>query len=166
MFESKTKLFSSISTIIMTVYTVLLMILGISLTSGMPSSFARTSGYQMFSDDMFWAGAVIITFATIILSMVCITITAISYLLVYREYFKADAWMKIIVFGIIFTIMTTCTDYCGLQMFLMEILFVAPIVFSVLTLFAEYKNTVPPVCKDLKNDKQAEAIYSEEKTEE
>lgn len=166
MFENKTKMFSSISTIMMTVYAVLLMICGISMTSSMPCSFARTSGYQMFSDDMFWAGTVIITFATIILSMVCITITAISYLLVYREYFKADAWMKIIVFGVIFTIVITCTDFYGLQMFLIELLLIMPIVFSILTLFAECKNTVPIVCKDLKNDKQAETTNSEEKAEE
>lgn len=146
--EYKVK-FSAISTILMTVYTVMLVIFGILLSCNRPdfsSAFTNDITYSGFATiatgipvGMAYVGFVIMMIAVAVASLVCITITAISYLLICRGYFKADAWMKIVTFGMTFMFIITCTDFCGLQMFLIAICMIVPIVLSVMTLFDEAK---------------------------
>lgn len=67
----------------------------------------------------------------IVICTVYIAVTAISYVLVKREYYKADAWMKIAVFGTTFLGFILGTSLSCLQMLCLTILLVLPIILSV-----------------------------------
>ena len=91
----------------------------------------------------------------VVLCTVYIAVTAISYLLVKRKYYKADAWMKIAVFGTTFLGFILGTNLSCLQMFCMTILLVLPIIISVMVLFEECPCEC--ACKCEKKEEKTEA---------
>ena len=93
----------------------------------------------------------------IVICTVYIAVTAISYVLVKREYYKADAWMKIAVFGTTFLGFILGTSLSCLQMLCLTILLVLPIILSVMVLFSETECKCECECKCKSEEKQSEA---------
>lgn len=93
----------------------------------------------------------------IVICTVYIAVTAISYVLVKREYYKADAWMKIAVFGTTFLGFILGTSLSCLQMLCLTILLVLTIILSVMVLFSETECKCECECKCKSEEKQSEA---------
>ena len=94
----------------------------------------------------------------IVICTVYIAVTAISYVLVKREYYKADAWMKIAVFGFILGTSLSC-----LQMLCLTILLVLPIILSVMVLFSEVECKCECKCKTEEKQPEVENTAQQEK---
>ena len=84
-----------------------------------------------------WVAIAAVMMFFIIICIIYIAVTAISYMLLRRGFFKADAWMKIAVFGVTFLGFIVSAQLSGLQMLCVTILLLLPIVLSVMVLFAE-----------------------------
>lgn len=84
-----------------------------------------------------WVAVAAVMMFFIIICIIYIAVTAISYMLLRRGFFKADAWMKIAVFGVTFLGFIVSAQLSGLQMLCVTILLLLPIVLSVMVLFAE-----------------------------
>ena len=61
----------------------------------------------------------------------CVILTVLSYWLIRRKKYKADAWMKIVVFGF------ALAGCLKLVSFWISILLILPVVFSVFVVFRE-----------------------------
>lgn len=99
----------------------------------------------------------------IVICTVYIAVTAISYVLVKREYYKADAWMKIAVFGTTFLGFILGTSLSCLQMLCLTILLVLPIILSVMVLFSEAECKCGCKCKTEENQPEVENTAQQEK---
>lgn len=99
----------------------------------------------------------------IVICTVYIAVTAISYVLVKREYYKADAWMKIAVFGTTFLGFILGTSLSCLQMLCLTILLVLPIILSVMVLFSEVECKCECKCKTEEKQPEVENTAQQEK---
>lgn len=99
----------------------------------------------------------------IVICTVYIAVTAISYVLVKREYYKADAWMKIAVFGTTFLGFILGTSLSCLQMLCLTILLVLPIILSVMVLFSEAECKCECKCKTEEKQPEVENTAQQEK---
>ena len=159
--NKKAKTLSATSTILLTIYTIFMVLAEVGMfsicnfvahmvNSGVDiASGGITSGgcYDyalpgaviggMFAGlgSLAWVAIAAVMMFFIIICIIYIAVTAISYMLLRRGFFKADAWMKIAVFGVTFLGFIVSAQLSGLQMLCVTILL--PIVLSVMVLFAE-----------------------------
>lgn len=84
-----------------------------------------------------WVAITAVMVFFIVICIIYITATAISYMLLRRGCFKADAWMKIAVFGVSFLGVIVSANLSGLQMLCVTVLLLLPVVISVMVLFSE-----------------------------
>ena len=75
----------------------------------------------------------ILIFAVVFLffCIACVILTVLSYWLIRRKKYKADAWMKIVVFGF------ALAGCLKLVSFWISILFILPVVLSIIVVFRE-----------------------------
>ena len=161
--NKKAKTLSTTSTILLTIYTIFMVLAEVGMfsicnfvahmiNSGVDiASSGITSGgcYDyalpgaaiggMFAGlgGLAWVAVAAVMVFFIIICIIYIAVTAISYMLLRRGFFKADAWMKIAVFGVTFLDFIVSAQLSGLQMLCVTILLLLPIILSVMVLFAE-----------------------------
>lgn len=161
--NKKTKTLSATSTILLTIYTIFMVLAevgmfsicnfvahmvnsGIDIASGGITSGgcydyalpgAAIGGIFAGLGSLAWVAVAAVMVFFIIICIIYITVTAISYMLLRRGFFKADAWMKIAVFGVTFLGFIVSAQLSGLQMLCVTILLLLPIVLSVMVLFSE-----------------------------
>ena len=162
--NKKTKALSMTSTILLTIYTIFMVLAevgmfaicnfvahmvnsGVSIASDGIASGGCISDYTlpgtaiggMFAGlgSLTWIAVAAVMVLFIVICIIYITVTAISYMLLRRGLFKADAWMKIAVFGVTFLGVIVSANLSGLQMLCITILLLLPIVISVMVLFSE-----------------------------
>lgn len=161
--NKKTKTLSATSTILLTIYTIFMVLVevgmfsicnfaahmvnsGIDIASGGITSGgcydyalpgAAIGGIFAGLGSLAWVAVAAVMVFFIIICIIYITVTAISYMLLRRGFFKADAWMKIAVFGVTFLGFIVSAQLSGLQMLCVTILLLLPIVLSVMVLFSE-----------------------------
>ena len=162
--NKKIKTLSMASTILLTVYTIFIILAEVGMfaicnfvahmiNSGIDiaSDGITSSGYiadyalpgsmigGMFAGlgSMAWVAIATVIVFFIVICIIYSIVTAISYMLLRRGFFKADAWMKIAVFGVTFFGFIISAHFSGLQMLCITILLLLPIILSVMVLFSE-----------------------------
>lgn len=161
--NKKAKTLSATSTILLTIYTIFMVLeevgmfsicnfvahmvnSGVDIASGGITSGgcydytlpgAAIGGMFAGLGSLTWVAIAAVMMFFIIICIIYIAVTAISYMLLRRGFFKADAWMKIAVFGVTFLGFIVSAQLSGLQMLCVTILLLLPIVLSVMVLFAE-----------------------------
>lgn len=130
------------STVLMAVYTIFLILADLRLFS-VSAAFGHMSksvtGWIIDGADLsVIAGALSVSVSVLIFAVVflffcitCVVLTAISYWLIRRKKYKADAWMKIIVFGF------ALAGCLKLVSFWISVLLILPVVLSVIVVFGE-----------------------------
>lgn len=161
--NKKAKTLSATSTILLTIYTIFMVLAevgmfsicnfvahmvnsGVDIASGGITSGgcydyalpgAAIGGMFAGLGSLAWVAIAAVMMFFIIICIIYIAVTAISYMLLRRGFFKADAWMKIAVFGVTFLGFIVSAQLSGLQMLCVTILLLLPIVLSVMVLFVE-----------------------------
>lgn len=161
---TKSRTLSITSTILLTIYTVCLVLAEAGMFAICKFAAHMTNAGIGLASDSIAAGGCVIDYATpgtvaggmlaglggtawivltsfmVFLFIICtvyIAITAISYALVNKGYYKADAWMKITIFGVTFLGFIIGANLSCLQMLCMTIILVLPIILSIMVLFNE-----------------------------
>lgn len=178
---TKSKTLSITSTILLTIYTVCLVLAEAGMFAICKFAAHMTNAGIGLASDSIAAGGCVIDYATpgtvaggmlaglggtawivltsfmVFLFIICtvyIAITAISYALVNKGYYKADAWMKITIFGVTFLGFIIGANLSCLQMLCMTIILVLPIILSIMVLFNEKPCAT---CKKVSEERKDEA---------
>ena len=178
---TKSKTLSITSTILLTIYTVCLVLAEAGMFAICKFAAHMTNAGIGLASDSIAAGGCVIDYATpgtvaggmlaglggtawivltsfmVFLFIICtvyIAITAISYALVKKGYYKADAWMKITIFGVTFLGFIIGANLSCLQMLCMTIILVLPIILSIMVLFNEKPCAT---CKKVSEERKDEA---------
>lgn len=152
--NKKAKTLSATSTILLTIYTIFMVLAevgmfsicnfvshmvnsGVDIASGGITSGgcydytlpgAAIGGMFAGLGSLAWVAIAAVMMFFIIICIIYIAVTAISYILLRRGFFKADAWMKIAVFGVTFLGFIVSAQLSGLQMLCVTILLLLPII--------------------------------------
>lgn len=132
------------STVLMAVYTIFLILADLRLFS-VSAAFGHMSksvtGWIIDGADLsVIAGALSVSVSVLILifavvflffCITCVVLTVLSYWLIRRKKYKADAWMKIVVFGF------ALAGCLKLVSFWTSVLLILPVVLSVIVVFGE-----------------------------
>lgn len=147
------KIFSLVSTILMTIYTALIAILNIGM-------FAIAASFWQLPGAMPYAVSVVMfvaAFVLLILTITLIVATVLSYKFIGDGKFKNDAWMKIAIFGISFLGFVCTMNSIGLMAFCGGAVFLTlPIGLSVVVLCDDSESN------DSKNKKEKESTKESE----
>jgi len=138
------KTVSLTSTILMTIYTALVTILNLGIFAiaavfGHLSGSSLTKGWMVDGTDLgplasstsaiASAMILVVAFVLLILTITLIVATVLSYKFIGSSKFKNDAWMKIVIFGFVFT-----TNSYGFMAFCEAVFLAIPIGLSVVVL--------------------------------
>ena len=135
---------SIVSTVLMAVYTIFLILADLRLFS-VSAAFGHMSksvtGWIIDGADLsviagtlsISVSVLILIFAVVFLffCIACVILTVLSYWLICRKKYKADAWMKIVVFGF------ALAGCLKLVSFWTSVLLILPVVLSVIVVFGE-----------------------------
>lgn len=140
----KMKNLSIVSTVLMAVYTIFLILADLRLffvSAAFGHMSKSVTGWIIDGADLsVIAGALsvsvsvlIFIFAVVFLffCIACVVLTVLSYWLIRRKKYKADAWMKIVVFGF------ALAGCLKLVSFWTSVLLILPVVLSVIVVFGE-----------------------------
>lgn len=131
---------SIFSTVLMAVYTIFLILADLRLFSAAFGHMSKSvTGWIIDGADLsviagtlsISVSVLILIFAVVFLffCIACVILTVLSYWLIRRKKYKADAWMKIVVFGF------ALAGCLKLVSFWISILLILPVVFSVFVVF-------------------------------
>ena len=150
------KTLSIVSTILMTIYAVLVTIFNLwmfAMAAVLGQLVGKNSTERLmidgtdFSGIVFGTGAIasavmlLIAFVLLIVTIVLIIATVLSYKFIGNGKFTSDAWMKIVIFGIAFLVFVLTTSSTGLMAFCGAVFLALPIGLSVVV-----------ICDDSKSD--------------
>lgn len=150
------KTLSIVSTILMTIYAVLVTIFNLwifAMAAVLGQLVGKNSTERLmidgtdFSGIVFGTGAIasavmlLIAFVLLIVTIVLIIATVLSYKFIGNGKFTSDAWMKIVIFGIAFLVFVLTTSSTGLMAFCGAVFLALPIGLSVVV-----------ICDDSKDD--------------
>lgn len=151
------KTLSIVSTILMTIYAVLVTIFNLwmfAMAAVLGQLVGKNSTERLmidgtdFSGIVFGTGAIasavmlLIAFVLLIVTIVLIIATVLSYKFIGNGKFTSDAWMKIVIFGIAFLVFVLTTSSTGLMAFCGAVFLALPIGLSVVVV----------ICDDSKSD--------------
>ena len=190
---TKSRTLSITSTILLTIYTVCLVLAEAGMFAICKFAVHMTNAGIGLASDSIAAGGCVIDYATpgtvaggmlaglggtawivltsfmVFLFIICtvyIAITAISYALVKKGYYKADAWMKITIFGVTFLGFIIGANLSCLQMLCMTIILVLPIILSIMVLFNEKPcATCKKVSEERKNETEPKSDFKQQEQE-
>lgn len=190
---TKSKTLSITSTILLTIYTVCLVLAEAGMFAICKFAAHMTNAGIGLASNSIAAGGCVIDYATpgtvaggmlaglggtawialtsfmVFLFIICtvyIAITAISYALVKKGYYKADAWIKITIFGVTFLGFILGANLSCLQMLCMTIILVLPIVLSIMVLFNEKPcATCKKVSEERKEEDEAKSDFKQQEHE-
>lgn len=190
---TKSKTLSITSTILLTIYTVCLVLAEAGMFAICKFTAHMTNAGIGLASNSIAAGGCVIDYATpgtfaggmlaglggtawivltsfmVFLFIICtvyIAITAISYALVKKGYYKADAWMKIAIFGVTFLGFILGANLSCLQMLCMTIILVLPIVLSIMVLFNEKPcATYKKVSEERKDETEPKSDFKQQEQE-
>ena len=94
-----------------------------------------TGGFLSVFGGIAWAVIIMITFLAVCVAYVAVTV--VSYLLIKKEKYKADAWAKIVLFGITFLGLLIILNPSGMELVFLILLTGIPIFLSVMVLVIE-----------------------------
>ena len=150
------KTLSIVSTILMTIYAVLVTIFNLwmfAMAAVLGQLVGKNSTERLmidgtdFSGIVFGTGAIasavmlLIAFVLLIVTIVLIIATVLSYKFIGNGKFTSDAWMKIVIFWIAFLVFVLTTSSTGLMAFCGAVFLALPIGLSVVV-----------ICDDSKSD--------------
>ena len=143
------KTLSIVSTILMTIYAVLVTIFNLwmfAMAAVLGQLVGKNSTERLmidgtdFSGIVFGTGAIasavmlLIAFVLLIVTIVLIIATVLSYKFIGNGKFTSDAWMKIVIFGIAFLVFVLTTSSTGLMAFCGAVFLALPIGLSVVVI--------------------------------
>lgn len=143
------KTLSIVSTILMTIYAVLVTIFNLwmfAMAAVLGQLVEKNSTERLmidgtdFSGIVFGTGAIasavmlLIAFVLLIVTIVLIIATVLSYKFIGNGKFTSDAWMKIVIFGIAFLVFVLTTSSTGLMAFCRAVFLALPIGLSVVVI--------------------------------
>lgn len=150
------KTLSIVSTILMTIYAVLVTIFNLwmfAMAAVLGQLVEKNSTERLMIDGTDFSGIVfgtgdiasavmlLIAFVLLIVTIVLIIATVLSYKFIGNGKFTSDAWMKIVIFGIAFLVFVLTTSSTGLMAFCGAVFLALPIGLSVVV-----------ICDDSKDD--------------
>lgn len=150
------KTLSIVSTILMTIYAVLVTIFNLwifAMAAVLGQLVGKNSTERLMIDGTDFSGIVsgtgaiasavmlLIAFVLLIVTIILIVATVLSYKFIGNGKFTHDAWMKIVIFGIAFLVFVLTTNSTGLMAFCGAVFLALPIGMSVVV-----------ICDDSKDD--------------
>lgn len=164
------KTLSIVSTILMTIYAVLVTIFNLwmfAMAAVLGQLVGKNSTERLmidgtdFSGIVFGTGAIasavmlLIAFVLLIVTIVLIIATVLSYKFIGNGKFTSDAWMKIVIFGIAFLVFVLTTSSTGLMAFCGAVFLALPIGLSVVVICDDSKSD------DSESDDEKEPVAKE-----
>lgn len=96
-----------------------------------------TGGFLSVFGGIAWVVILVIMITFLAVCVVYVAVTVVSYLLIKKEKYKADAWAKIVLFGITFWGLLIILNPSGMELVFLILLTGIPILLSVIVLFTE-----------------------------
>lgn len=96
-----------------------------------------TGGFLSVFGGIAWAVILIIMITFLAVCVAYVAVTVVSYLLIKKEKYKADAWAKIVLFGITFLGLLIILNPSGMELVFLILLTGIPILLSVMVLVIE-----------------------------
>ena len=143
------KTLSIVSTILMTIYAVLVTIFNLwmfAMAAVLGQLVGKNSTERLMIDGTDFSGIVsgtgaiasavmlLIAFVLLIVTIILIVSTVLSYKFIGSGKFTTDAWMKIVIFGIAFLVFVLTTNSTGLMAFCGAVFLALPIGLSVVVI--------------------------------
>ena len=191
--EKKSRTLSLTSTVLLTIYTVCLILAEAGMFAICKFAAHMTGAGIGLASNSIAAGGCVVDYATpgtvaggmlaglggtawlaltsfmVFLFIICtvyIAVTAVSYAFVKKGYYKADAWMKIVIFGVTFLGFIIGANLSCLQMLCTTILLVLPIILSIMVLFNEKPcATCGKVSEEREEKAEPEADFKQQEQE-